>query len=66
MAHLTVAWRMLASYSRELAVPDGLPRDRSYPGSLKYGSETRINDWMDTRTCTTGSITVRFFGSGPS
>lgn len=50
MAHRTVACRMLASYSRELAVPEGVPRDRSYPGSLKYGSDTKISDWMDTKT----------------
>ena len=50
IAHLAVAWRMLASYSREDAVPVGVPRDRSYPGSLKYGSETRISDWIDTST----------------
>lgn len=50
MAHLTVACRILASYSRELAVPEGVPRDRSYPGSLKYGSDTKISDWMDTNT----------------
>ena len=35
IAHFTVACRMLASYSHELAVPDGVPRERSYPGSLK-------------------------------
>lgn len=35
MAHLTVACLMLASYSRELAAPDGVPLERSYPGSLK-------------------------------
>lgn len=35
MAHLTEACRMLPSYSRELCVPLGVPRERSYPGSLK-------------------------------
>ncbi len=35
MAHLTEACRMLPSYSRELWVPLGVPRERSYPGSLK-------------------------------
>jgi len=29
IAHLVVACRMFASYSRELAVPDGVPRERS-------------------------------------
>lgn len=29
MAHFTVACLMLASYSRELAVPEGVPRERS-------------------------------------
>jgi len=58
IAHFVVACRMFASYSRELAVPDGVPRERSYPGSLKYGSETRISDWMETNTYT---VTLRLF-----
>ena len=50
MAHLTDAWRMFASYSREFCWPAGVPRERSYPGSLKYGSGTRMSDWVETRT----------------
>lgn len=57
MAHLTVAARMLASYSREFCMAVGVPRDLSYPGSLKYGSLTKIRLWMDTSTCVWGGIT---------
>lgn len=59
IAHLTVAWRMFASYSLELAVPDAVPRDLSYPGSLKYGSDTRIRDWIETNTWS-GKWTLTF------
>lgn len=50
MAHLTVAARMFASYSLEFCIAAGVPLDLSYPGSLKYGSLTKMSDWMETNT----------------
>merc|ERR1712110_714543 len=38
-------------YSRLRCSPCGVPISRSKPGSLKYGSGTRISDWMETKTC---------------
>lgn len=51
IAHLTVAWQTFALYSWLDWAPLDVPRERSYPGSLKYGSDTNINDWIDTNTC---------------
>ena len=31
--------------------PPIVPIFFSYPGSLKYGSSTNINDWIDIKTC---------------
>ena len=56
MAYLTVACLMLLSYSLQLAVPAGVPRDLSYPGSLKYGSLTNIKLCMDTNTYKTNVL----------
>lgn len=59
IAQRTVAWQMLASYSLEFCWPAGVPLDLSYPGSLKYGSWTRMSDWIDTRTWVGKTLRLR-------